>query len=337
MKWLMIVFFSFGCHCCEILIYLQDVGETLGLLPVAAALAKQGTDVAVVLGGVAETYNDGSCRSIREFGLEIDPRGERSRVYGEKLALTLLDAFNPKVFISGVAFEWQGELFDACQKRAITSVAFWDNFSDRGEDSYFTVARNVQKRADHLFVPSDKVAAGFSGRDRLFVSGHPSLEVWAEEASKVDVEAVKKKLGTHESIGFFIGGYGAAYESAFELFINHLGQTENLFVFVGHHPKFGGKIEAEILSRYPNCPVQILKNEVSTLEAVVAADVVFCHQSTAGVKAEYLKKNVIWFPLCLSEYKSALEKKGSQVNLGIPEKSCERILHQIAQFNRQKE
>lgn len=296
MKYLILLFVSFSCYACDVLFYMQDAGETYALLPVAERLKKDGADVVILTGGTATNLVGVTGESIGRFGLSIDASWERTRKADQALALSVIEAFEPKVFVSGVAFEWEGQLYDACRKKGIKTIAFWDNFSADGQDLYFTVARTVEKRADTLFVPSEQVAAGFADRPSLSVVGQPSLERWAHEAREIETAAVRKRLGIEsgKKIAVFVGGYGALYEEAFSLLLRSLETVKDWTVLVQPHPKFAGKFESEYLAKQPSLPVRVLKNEVSTIEAVAMADLVLCHQSTVGFQAMFLKKPVVY-------------------------------------------
>jgi len=236
---------------CRFLFFFQDPGETNGLMPVVERMREIGADV--------------------EIGRP--------------------DEVDCEVFISGVATELQGDLYDVCRRQGIKTVAFWDNFQEEGQSPYFARAHRIEKKADYLWVPQNGM---FAKREHVFVSGHPSLEVWKKQAAQVDKEAVRKRLGLGPKVAVWIGGYGAEYEKAYEAFKNYKHDYE---VIYQPHPKTG------------------IAPLISTVEAVVLADVVFCHQSTVAYQAAYLGKPVF---------------SSGMVPLDTPEDSIERCVEWLS-------
>ena len=212
------------------------------------------------------------------------------------------EAFEPKVFISGVAFAFQGQLYEAFRQKGAKTIAFWDNFNPTGTDLYFTTAQGVQKQAEYLWVPTHFIArsAGFADREKLSVVGHPSLETWICEAKQVSKEAIREyfAIQPEKKLAVFIGGYGAHYEAAFHLLIQYLEDRtpKDLFVLVQPHPKYAGRVESEILGQRTSnraLPLRISDGKFSTIEAVASSDILLCHQSTVGFQALFLGKPVI--------------------------------------------
>ncbi len=288
---------SVSCYATDFVFYVQDAGETYGLLPVAKELREKGADVRILTGGTAESLLSGKEESIGSFGIQIDSSWARTNRADSKIIASMIEALDPKVFISGVAFELEGQMYDACKEKGIQTIAFWDNFSSEGDDLYFKVARQVQERADALWVPSAQVAAAFSERESVVVTGHPSLERWASEAATVDAKVIRAKLGIPEEtkLAVFIGGYGELYEQAFKLFLESIALSQGTTFYIQPHPKFGGQFESKMLLDHPTLPVRLSKGEISTVDAVASADVVCCHLSTVGFQALFLKKPVVYF------------------------------------------
>jgi len=277
-----------------VLFYFQDAGELYGLLPVAKSLLEKGVDVQILAAGTAESLLAKSGEEFLSLHLPVNP-ADRSQVLSTEEIEKILAACDPAVFVSGVAFTCQGQLFTAFGERGVETVAFWDNFNADGADLYFKTAHAVEQKAVHLWISSERLAKSdwFESRKCLFVSGHPSLEKWVEEAASVNKDALRQKLpltSTGRKTAVFIGGYGEAYEEAFELFLRSIENLDIDFL-IQPHPKYSGSIEERVFARTGlNRAVRILKNEITTLEAIVLSDIVLCHQSTVGFQALFLQK-----------------------------------------------
>ena len=346
MKYLILLIACFQCYSAEILFYLQDAGETNALLPVAEKLIEEGIDVEILLGGLAQSIVKDKGTPISAFGIPVEPNWTRTDHLPEEVIQTIAIHYRPKVFISGVAFAVEGQLYDAFNSRGVNTIAFWDNFSAQGEDLYFSVARQVQEKAKALWVPTAQVAAAMAARSSVTVVGHPSLQKWAREANRVDKQAIRDRLdlSSDERVAVFVGGYGPLYEAAFKLFLDFASQVDDLTIFIQPHPKFGGTFELAKLSNNEKRPIRVLKNEVSTIEAVAMADFVFCHQSTVGFQAQFIGKPVTYFipyeqqapSFALNrvasshDFNQALENKKGQTDFSLPLNSdslCVKLLN----------
>ncbi len=337
MKRLLFLLVCFQCYSSEVLFYLQDAGETNALLPIAERLIEEGVDVEILVGGVAQSIVKGKGASISTFGITVDPSWTRSHQLPDEVIQTIVTHYQPKVFISGVAFALEGQLYDAFQSRGAHTIAFWDNFSGDGEDLYFSIAHQVQEKAKALWVPTAQVAFAMAPRESVTVVGHPSLQKWANEAQAIDKLDIRQRLDldADERVAVFVGGYGPLYEEAFKLFLDFTQHAENLTILIQPHPKFAGAFELAELANDPK--IRVLKNEVSTIEAVAMADFVFCHQSTVGFQAQFIGKPVTYFipagqqapSFALNrvasphDFGQALENKKGQTDLSLPFNSVE--------------
>jgi hypothetical protein len=334
MKVILFLLFSFNCFACDILFYLQDAGETNALLPVAEKLKSEGFDVEILVGGVAKGIVKGKGASIDDFGVAVDPNWKRTDRLDSAVIDLIVSHYHPKAFVSGVAFELEGQFYDAFQASKVHTVAFWDNFSSEGQDPYFTTARSVEAHAETLWVPSPQVAEAFKERRCLSVVGHPSLQKWAADAESVDREAVRSKLGLAQDdrVCVFVGGYGPLYEQAYGLCLDFVKETDDVTILVQPHPKYAGSFESGF-----DADVKVLNNEITTIEAIAISDFVFCHQSTVGFQAQYIGKPVSYFipdgqqapSFALnrvsspSDYSQAFEQKKGPAISGLPLHSTE--------------
>jgi hypothetical protein len=301
---------------CDVLFYLQDAGETYGLLPVAEQLSSEGMQVCIAASGTAEKILRGKgveYTSLESLGYSLGVDWPREGQL--KSCVKVTDSFAPKVFVSGVAFSVQGQLYGAFRDKGVATVAFWDNFNGDGENPYFATAHRVRGLADQIWVPTRLI-----GRDWLscVAVGHPSLESWAAEASQVQVEEVRGRLEIDpgEKLILWIGGYGPDYEEAFRLL---LSAAEEATVFIQPHPKYGGEIESNILQEEVRSVfIHFIPNGVSTVEAVAAADVVVCHQSTVGFQALFLGKPVIYVLPPNQQFESLPLQEGLAYRMSCP-------------------
>lgn len=219
----------------EVLFHLHDAGETNALLPVIRELD---ADYLILTSGISGIL------------LESIPK-ERIRPFSH------YSHIEPKLLVTGVASELQGEVLDFYRGRGVVTWAYWDNFNANGESPYFETAHAIEMKADVLMLPCGSLEKDFANRS-VMVVGHPTLDV--KLPSKVIL---------------WIGGYGNEYEQAYALFQKGMNQVEGALVLVQHHPKTG------------------VKNPFKLNEAMKLADLVVCHQSTAAFQALAAGKPVL--------------------------------------------
>jgi hypothetical protein len=199
----------------------------------------------------------------------------------------IVSQIEPKEVVSGVAYETQGQILEGYRKKGIFSVAYWDNLNPDGENPYFHTAHKVERFASLLLLPAASLQAAFPKRD-LRIVGQPTLEIYRDEASRVETASLRKKLNVppNRKIAIFFGGYGEEFDQALSLFLEGASQNPDFVYFIQPHPKAKGKAIS-----HPN--VRLLDGELTTLEAVAVADVVLCHQSTVAFQALAAKKPVV--------------------------------------------
>jgi len=280
----------------DVLFVLQDAGETQGLLPSIELMQSEGRDFAILVGGVAEEQLSkipslrGCVVHFSDFGACVDKSWGRSQKLGSDVLKTLTKSLEAKKVVTGVAFEMHGQILQAYEQLGASTFSFWDNINPSGTDPYFATAQKVALVAQNLFVPT---AAFLSVYPKGIVVGQPSLEKWGEVVKGFDLAAIRKKLpflGSKRVI-VFVGGYGAEYEEAFNLLVSALPQLSNYDVLVSFHPKMGGVFERSRLASFSNAR---LLEDISTQEAVAISDAVICHQSTVGIQAASIGKQVCY-------------------------------------------
>lgn len=306
MRTLFIFLFSlslFAVERVDFLFYLQDAGETNALMPVIDDLEGRGFAVAILAGGVAEELlAERRVWTFPDFGGGPVPKSwARGSEIDAGVLKRLRSEIEPKVVLTGVAFESQGQILDLY--RGVPTFAFWDNFNSNGENPYFATARSVASRASTLLLPTSSIEADFEGEKR--VVGQPTIEKWRRE-----MQSVEKK-----GPPVFIGGYGKDYEEAFALFLDCAEAAGGEFLVLPH-PKTDGSFEQSLLSE--NSPVRIVKDK-PTFAAVAEADLVICHQSTVGFQALACGKAVIHIIPEGQVFESLPLKKGLSHKVHSPE------------------
>lgn len=280
----------------DILFCLQDMGETEALLPVLQRLEVLEKPYVVVAGTAAQKILKGNISisrvmSFLECGIEMDPVVPRETRLAEKEVRKMVRTIKPKAVVTGVAYRFYGQILDAYNAMGIPTIAYWDNFSASGANSYFKIAHEVIRKGSRTFFPSKDVAfdGSFSDIDveSRMVVGQPSLEAWR---NLLPLKKEGKSL-------VYIGGYGTEYEEGFDLFLKALEHKAfSVYrIIVKVHPKVNGAFEKkriEALKFYlPQIEVMV---EGDTREVVREADVVVCYQSTVGFQAASGGKRVIY-------------------------------------------
>lgn len=305
----------------SVLFVLYDAGETNALLPVINKCENEKIPYQILAFGTARTL----VKDSFDAGIVLSSDWDRAAPLSQEEIDKIHSQFSPQVVVSGVASKIQGQVLESFRKSAKT-IAFWDNFSAAGANSYFQVAQEVQKEAEVVLFPSTAVAEApeFASRPltEKYVVGHPVFDEWREKIALIDKEAVLTKLGCNPEriVVTYIGSYGPEYENAYPLFLNYLETLETAYdflfqsenekanVLVQAHPKTDGSFERAL------SPEHFLINQLSTLEAIAVADMVVCYNSTAGYQALLLGKDLFYFipkgdPLTNSAIEMGLAKK----------------------------
>lgn len=298
----------------ELLFIVQDAGETNAFIPFMKLLDEKKIPFQVLAGGTGEEIL--SKHSFLKDHLS-STKLEKSCPRDKKLSTTEIDhfvsLFSPKRILSGVAFEFQGQLMEAFQKNGSKTFAYWDNFSDDGDNPYFSTAHQVEKKADVVLLPSQivKDAPSFKDRKELFVVGQPSLSFWQKGCIPEDFRK-KLSLSKEKKTLLYVGGYGQDYEEAFYLFLKLLshGDFSTSTVLIVPHPKVDGSFERNALEEM-SLPIDIrVLSGVSTIDMAKICDIVLCHQSTVGMQALAIPKPVLFIMPKEQNYQNFIIDKG---------------------------
>lgn len=283
--------------------YLQDAGETYAILPVIERLAEEKIPFGVITAGTANKiihYSDlpkDKLFTLSDFGIEdIDSSWPREKKISCRRIRNLVEQIDAELFITGVAFELQGQLLEECKRQKIKTIAYWDNFNANGDNNYFKVAHAVKEKADYLFVPSELVAKDlFSINIPTIIVGHPSLEKWKDSLNLYKgIASSPKKNEAHMMT--YIGSYGAGYEKAFHFFLDILRESEfEGVVMIQPHPRTDGSFERKTIEGWEKDHIDLqVMEEVSTYALVSLSDYIVCYNSSVGIQALAAGKRVLY-------------------------------------------
>ncbi len=275
---------------CDTLYILQDAGETIALKHVLNQAEKNHDNYRIFANGVAavllDFYKFKSKMLPIELEEKLDRDWKRNAHLSEKSVQMILDHVQPKKVVSGVAFEFQGQLLQAFEKQGAKSFAYWDNINADGTDAYFETAKKVAACAQTLLVPSDAFLKIYPEAKSV---GQPVLEDSANPLFPLPTY-----LPLHHPLIVWIGGYGADYNEALKVFLEGAGAFKDAMIILSCHPKYEGIIEKEMLEKNPSSNV-VIYEAFQLFQAIGHADFVICHQSTAGFQAAVGGKKVFYF------------------------------------------
>jgi hypothetical protein len=297
---------------CDVLFYLQNAGETYPFISVIENLEKKQISYKVLVTATAqeilqkEESISKNLLLLPELALEnIDNNWEGDKTLPTETIKKICSLIKPKLVITGVAFDLQGQVLEEYSKKGVETWAFWDNFNATGDNPYFTMAHRVIKKANKLLLSSNTLSNDISffywKDENKKILGHPSLELCTKKYNSVDSTSIKKALNIKKDkfIVTYMGGYGKEYEEGFELFLYILDKMQSDFSYlIVPHPKTDGSYEKKAINdRFGYSKrIQVLtpNGDISTPEAIVISDIVLCHQSTVGIQALFANKKVIY-------------------------------------------
>lgn len=314
----------------HILFYLQDAGETYGLLPVIQQLEEKGVDYRILAAGVAQdllpktNLPQEKIRSFQDVGIDaqVDRSWERNALLTDEQIQKLVDEIEVQEVVTGVAFATQGQVLEAYRQQGKSSIAFWDNFNADGDNPYFKTAREVETHASVLLLPSALLSSSFETPLTKKIVGQPTLKDWEEKLAKMDPQALRQKLGLDASrkVAVFIGGYGADFEESFQLFLDAVAAYDNpdACFLIQAHPKTGGVYEKAQVAKRNDPRIRVLQGELTTQEAASISQAVLCHISTVSFQALAAQKAVIHFIPSQQSFDSLALQKGIALKVTTP-------------------
>ncbi len=300
----------------KVLFVVQDAGETNAFLPLMQLLDEKKLSFHILAGGVAEeilrknpSFKD-HLAFFSDFGIKADKEWDREKQISQEKLSEIVSSYHPEKVICGVAFAMQGQILHSFKKDGVRTFAFWDNFSENGDNLYFTVAHKVVNDAEVLLLPSQILAGStcFQKKTRQVV-GQPSLDTWRRYLPAENWHE-KLKLSPDKKHICYVGGYGRDYEEAFILFLQKLEGIDfsRFTVLVLPHPKTDGSFEKGLIKKSEQ-DVQVLVG-YPTRDMVAVSDLLICHQSTVGMQALSIPKPVLFLMPASQKYQNFLIEKG---------------------------
>lgn len=317
---LVLLFFPLCAPASTYLFVLYDAGETHALAPVIRKM--EGHDDYRVLVMATARFE------VAKLGI---PREKVVDLNADLGVLTLVDNqswprdaklpsaelenlrdLDATVVVTGVASTLQWQIADWFRRSGSRIVSYYDNlYFPLEKHPYSEIIKPFEAISDLILVPASPLAASFQ-QTTVAVVGQPSLEVWHERVAALDVRELRKKLDLEpdDRLLVYCGGYGGDYPQAFRLFAESLQGVQGYRVMVQLHPKVDGAFEKSILKEYALDGVLCKKGMLSTIEAVAAADLVVCHQSTVGIQALFAGKKVLYVNLPSSDFSTFATELG---------------------------
>ncbi|MBB63793.1 MAG: hypothetical protein CMO81_01890 [Waddliaceae bacterium] len=290
------------------LFVLYDAGETLALEPVFAFFRENGLPFRLLAFGTAETL----VKDYPEFlglGIQVDRLSwPREQELDSDQVEHLLTHCHPTFLVSGMVSGIQRQLAEKFRAQGVPVVAYYDSFSPLKANE---LGVHFLDLADQILVPSEEVAESVrrlgAEEERVELVGQPTLDGWLQSVQNMNRSEVRKNLGVlTEQLILYAGGYGRDYEEAFEMFCLGLANIQEIRVIVALHPKSNGKIEKGIIDRLGISCIEFLSREVSTVEAVCAADLIVTQRSSVGVQAHFIGRDVLYVDLEKTHYSNSL-------------------------------
>jgi hypothetical protein len=288
----------------QTLYIVQDMGETSALLEVTKKADENHDDYAIFARGTAEGLLKSHPKFVHiELDETIDRHWKRDALLSQKSVDAIVEKIHPDKVVSGVAFQYHGQLLQAFEKQGAKTYAYWDNINSDGSDSYFETAKKVAAAAQTLLAPSHTFSKNYP---QSVVVGQPSLEMIPNPIPKPLVDIPIK----HPLI-VWVGGYGSDYNAALKQFLDEAGELKESMIILSYHPKFEGTVEKEMLAKHPQPNVFIYDAKIlPSFNAIALSDVVVCHQSTVGLQAALGGKKVVYFTPKDQTYTNLLIENG---------------------------
>ncbi len=283
---------------------LFEVGETIPLMEVMKKADENGDDYVIFADGVARTLLGDHPKLISlELEEKIDRSWKRDALLSKVSIEKILAATEADKVVTGVHFHFYGQLLQAFEAQGAQTYAFWDNINTDGSDPYFQSAKYVADHVQTLLVPSYSFLKKYPSAE---VVGQPALEMIP---NPMPIPPTDLPL-THPLI-VWAGGYGEEYNVALRKFLNEIEILPNAMVILTYHPKYEGVVEKEMLREFPYPNVFIYDTkQLPSFHAIAHADLVICHQSTAGLQAALGGKHVVYFTPPGQKYTNLLIESG---------------------------
>lgn len=216
------------------------------------------------------------------------------------------------------------QILETYQKESVPIFALRDSPFPNGSHSYFSIAKQIQEKADVEVIPSPLCTHVLKEKPAILV-GHPPTEEWQQEALQLNKASILERLQLDPSrpILAFTGAFGESYEKSFRKFLEILQDEAlapfNLQVLIVPHPRFKGRIEKSIcLDFAPHTSFFRIVGEfeeksshkIKTVEALAISDLVLTADATSTIviQANALRKSVLYIQTKPSDIADALSQ-----------------------------
>jgi hypothetical protein len=331
------ILFSMAWAKCDLLMVAYDTGDALAIKAISEAIdhrISQGekfTYKILAFGTSYEKFKDHSSllspESCSGFSMLLPKGWNRKDVFSPQLVGCILETYQPKKVMVGLASLLQAQFAKEAHKRGIKTVGFYDAFhnpSDLSND-FDKAVRQAVLSVDAVILPYQGLKDSFLSLNpqiECLILGQPAYETWNQDKAKYDPKKTLEKLGykngkIHSKAIVLTGGYDDIYKKTFEeVFLKAIPHLNNIEIFITLHPKLGNddSYEKSKVIGYKNVHVLLPKNSqnpdgFTTEEIAGIADTMVCVRSTTGIKAALAGQPVIYIDADPTHYKNPLISK----------------------------
>lgn len=320
----------------QVLIVTYDAGETNFLIPAVRELATHdNVEIQIVaLGTSASVWNSKLSESEKKLLIDINTTcGVKTHITqngwvrenllpAEDIA-SLQACLDADVVVSGAMSKAQDQIGEAMIAEGARHLVVHDGFGPFNDES---VEHLFLDSATEFLVPSRYVKESLKKIDpkaKVEIVGQPSLNDWIQASDRLNATEIRGKLGLsgEKPILVYAGGYGPAYEQAFELFCQAAKDLKDDYdIVVSIHPKRDDSVAADdvknfernTLDKYGLRDIKVIsvkRTGVSTMEAAFVSDIVASHDSTVGIQALFMGKPTLYLDVPTTTYTNfALEE-----------------------------
>ncbi len=289
----------------HILIVTFDAGETYAFLPVIKELENKKASYMILAMGTSTTLlKESHIPQNKIIYLDkdlaypeaIDRSWDRYKELNQADLKKALNRVHTGVVLSGVSSFVQKQVLQHFSNKGAYTFSFYDNFNPVQKSPYYPITKEIHRIVDNVLVPS-LVVQGSVYRSNVNIVGHPTIEEWSKYPYLYSKSRTRKNwdLPSNKNIITFIGGYTDEYKAALTSFLIKIKGREDYHVLLPLHPKSDGLWEKALVKELKIKNASILDKVQATPEAVIASDLVVCHQSTVGIQALFAERPVLFY------------------------------------------
>ncbi len=293
--------------------FLYDAGETGALLPVFELLTVRKIDyriyaittAAKILVDHPQRVAETNVHPLLKRPAESWPREE---VYDEAVVQEVCNALDCDLFLTGMASKIQSQVLARLQSQKVPAWTIFESFSENYAHfthAYFDAKPNLILTTS---LPILDFFKSFRPGQSVELVGQPSLEKWIQSASQISRADVLKKSGVElrdRPLLIYAGGYGPDFPEGLRLFLDFSRRLiEDFEICVAAHPRSTRELEQESLKAFGlQDKIRLLPADMTTAEAIVAADIVMSHRSLVGMQALFIGKPTVYLDPFPARYK----------------------------------